>query len=140
MTRERAIDIIKCLAWHTRPDEEDVEQAIETLKQELCEDCISKSQALKEMEESAKHHANDSREEALLRRDRDIIRALPPVKPQEPRKGHWIYQTSDDYLGELNRYYECSECGRTVGDTVGDIYTEYPYCHCGAKMVKGGEK
>ena len=59
---------------------------------------------------------------------------------QEPKIGHWIYRTSDDYLGELNRYYECSECGRTVGDAVGDIYTEYPYCHCGAKMVKDGEK
>ena len=34
MTREEAIDIIKCLAWHTRPDEEDIEQAIKALKQE----------------------------------------------------------------------------------------------------------
>ena len=39
MTREEAIDIIKCLAWHTRPDEEDVEQAIKALEQEEpCED------------------------------------------------------------------------------------------------------
>lgn len=34
MTREEAIDIIKCLAWHTRPDEKDIEQAIKTLEQE----------------------------------------------------------------------------------------------------------
>ena len=34
MTREEAIDIIKCLAWHTRPNEEDIEQAIKALKQE----------------------------------------------------------------------------------------------------------
>jgi hypothetical protein len=34
MTREEAIDIIKCLAWHTRPNEEDIEQAIEALEQE----------------------------------------------------------------------------------------------------------
>ncbi len=34
MTREQAIDIIKCLAWHTRPNEEDIEQAIKTLEQE----------------------------------------------------------------------------------------------------------
>ena len=34
MTREKAIDIIRCLAWHTRPDEEDVEQAIKALEQE----------------------------------------------------------------------------------------------------------
>ena len=37
MTREEAIDIIKCLAWHTRPDEEDVEQAIKVLEQQPCE-------------------------------------------------------------------------------------------------------
>lgn len=34
MTKEKAIDIIKCLAWHRRPDEEDVEQAIKALEQE----------------------------------------------------------------------------------------------------------
>ena len=43
MLREEAIDIIKCLAWHTRPDEEDVEQAIKTLEQEPktghCKEC-----------------------------------------------------------------------------------------------------
>ena len=57
---------------------------------ELCEDCISREQALKELKESAEHHANDSREEVLLRGDRDIIRALPPVIPQEP-KSEWEY-------------------------------------------------
>lgn len=36
MTREEAIDIIKCLAWHTRSNEEDVEQAIKALQQEPC--------------------------------------------------------------------------------------------------------
>lgn len=38
MTREEAIDIIKCLAWHRRPPEEDVEMAIQALEQEPCED------------------------------------------------------------------------------------------------------
>lgn len=43
MTREEAIDIIKCLAWHTRPNEEDVEQAIEALEQEpfINKPCVS---------------------------------------------------------------------------------------------------
>ena len=54
-----------------------------------CGDCISREQALKELKESAEYHANDSREEALLRRDRDIIRALPSVTPQEPKTGHY---------------------------------------------------
>lgn len=34
MTREEAIDIVKCLAWHDlRPSEEDIEQAIEALSE-----------------------------------------------------------------------------------------------------------
>jgi hypothetical protein len=56
-------------------------ETLKMLQAEPCEDAVSRSQALEELEESAKHHANDSREEVLLRRDRDIIRALPPVKP-----------------------------------------------------------
>ena len=31
MTKEEAIDIIKCLAWHRRPPEEEVEMAIKAL-------------------------------------------------------------------------------------------------------------
>ncbi len=34
MTKEEAIDIFKCVAYHDRPNEEDIEQAIKTLKQE----------------------------------------------------------------------------------------------------------
>ena len=58
-----------------------------SLNEVEAEDCISREQALRELKESAEHHANDSREEVLLRRDRDIIRALPSVTSQEPR---WI--------------------------------------------------
>lgn len=39
MTKEEAIDIIKCLAWHTRPDEESIETAIKALEQQTCDDC-----------------------------------------------------------------------------------------------------
>ena len=34
MTNSEAIDIIKCWAWHTKPDEEDIEQAIKVLEQQ----------------------------------------------------------------------------------------------------------
>ena len=42
MTNSEAIDIIKCLAWHTRPNEEDIEQAIEALKQPFVTDFANK--------------------------------------------------------------------------------------------------
>ncbi|MBQ1569742.1 MAG: hypothetical protein IIZ78_01360 [Clostridiales bacterium] len=89
-----------------------------------CGDCISREQALKELKESAEYHANDSREEALLRRDRDIIRALPSVTPQEPKTGHWIPSHIPESILD-----ECSECGFSCG-----AFT-FNYCpNCGAKM------
>ena len=48
MTREEAIDIIKCLAWHTRPDEEEIEQAIKALEQEPCDEQSVYERAYKE--------------------------------------------------------------------------------------------
>lgn len=96
MTREEAISWLVSLTEHEGEDipiyDTDVEalnMAIKALEQEsttkndLGVDAISREQALRELKESAEHHANDSREEALLRRDRDIIRALPSVAPQE---------------------------------------------------------
>lgn len=65
---------------------EALEIATKILEQPISDDCVSRTQALKELKESAEHHANDSREEVLLRRDRDIIRALPPVTPTQ----RWI--------------------------------------------------
>lgn len=81
-------------------------------KKESCEDCISREQALKELKESAENHANDSREEVLLRRDRDIIRALPSVTPQQPK---WIPlserpltdEERKEYGAEIGFVYDC---------------------------------
>ena len=99
MTKEQAIDIIKCLAWHTRPNEEEIEQAIKALEQQPSEDCVSRTEAIKELKESAEHHANDTREEVLLRRDRDIIRALPPVTPTFPKGA-----TNGDIINENQKH------------------------------------
>lgn len=54
------------------------------------------------------------------------LHALPSVKPQEPKTGHWIYDRTRDWDGECK--YECSECG--MGSDV-----DYDYCmRCGARM------
>ncbi len=51
---------------------------------------------------------------------------------QEPKTGHWK---------EIGYHiYECSECGRV--ESINDfenVYIEYPYCHCGARMVESQE-
>ena len=126
------------------------ELAIKALEQEPCEDCVSRQQALKELKESAEHHANDSREESLLHRDRDIIRALPSVTPTkciatvkfskedmqelvdeklkdievERKKGKWVLHT---YMPHKNY---CSECEKDS-----PYNKRWGFCpNCGAEM------
>ena len=76
MTREEAIDIIKCLAWHTRPDEEDVEQAIKVLEQQPCDDYISRQEVINCVT------SNEFRYKIV-----EDIKALPSVTPKE-KTGH----------------------------------------------------
>lgn len=81
--------------------------------------------------ESAEHHANDSREKVLLRRDRDIIRALPSVTLIRP-KGRWIANAPQYDM--FNPQYICSECGNAHTRTT-------PYCEmCGTEMEEVEEE
>ena len=90
--------------------------ASKALEQQPSDDCVSRTQALKELKESAEHHANDSREEVLLRRDRDIIRALPPVTPTR-KVGKWdilgcdLYMCSKCYAKFTHKFNFCPTCG-----------------------------
>lgn len=80
MTREEAIDIIKCLAWHTRPNEEDIEQAIKALEQEPCENAISRQAVLNKI---LKFSVTDGRSVSVTGL-RTEINDMPSVTPQEP--------------------------------------------------------
>lgn len=72
---------------------------------------------------------------------RTRIKSLSPVTPKQ-KIGHWIYDEicSDWY----DTVYKCSCCERRISftrayeteDEEDDVYRNYPYCHCGAKMVK----
>lgn len=47
--------------------------------------------------------------------------------------GNWVE------LNPINanvRYYNCSICGRAIKLVYGEKLEQYPYCHCGAMMVK----
>ena len=92
-----------------------------TTKNDLGVDCISREQALRELKESAEHHANDSREEALLRRDRDIIRALPSVTPQEPQTFKWCTDCKEYDQDE----HCCHRWSKAIRDTVEEMKQEY---------------
>ena len=130
MTKEEAIDIIKCLAWHTRPNEEDIEQAIKALEQEHCDHAISCDIAVANVQELAKLHPNDANN---LNR---VIKCLETLPPVQPKIGHWILKEKGL---KITSYY-CSECGRYVRDDTGyDVSKDYPFCHCGAKMIEPQE-
>ena len=92
-----------------------------TTKNDLGVDCISREQSLRELKESAEHHANDSREEALLRRDRDIIRALPSVTPQEPQTFKWCTDCKEYDQDE----HCCHRWSKAIRDTVEEMKQEY---------------
>ena len=59
---------------------------------------------------------------------------------QEPRVGHWIYDY--EYSNWFDVTYKCSCCKRTIivpYEAKNEVYKDYPYCHCGAKMAESEE-
>ena len=128
MTREKAIELVEdaFLTYDTGQDWSKEHQArdmaIKALKQETCEDCISRKDTiewLKKVTVTEGIAFKTGFEQILY-----DIEQMPSVTPQ-PKTGHWIRQT-DDY----HDYYECEHCGIAVG--LDDIKNYCP--NCGAKM------
>jgi hypothetical protein len=81
-----------------------------------------------------------------------LIDSRPTVDAAPVVHGHWIIrcETHQDFFGEVDEefYLECSECHRKVWDASQDAIisgqyhkatSDFPYCHCGAKMDGGVE-
>jgi hypothetical protein len=101
--------------------------AIEVLKQEPSEDCISRQAVL------------DIVNNPLNIRLDEIIKKLPPVTPTE-KVGHWEYVQYDGNPNIGN--WHCSECRSIFIEGVikreKDSIPFYKYCpQCGAKMKEG---
>ena len=93
------------------------------LKQEPCEDAISRAYIEPIIEELENIYVNG--DEYILNLLADIKNA-PPVTPQ-PKIGQWI--DTDDYY----QRWKCSECGCHTRDV------EPPFCpNCGVKMKSEG--
>lgn len=102
-------------------------ETIKTLEQEPCKDCISREDAIKQ--------CGFGMTSLLIA---GCLRRLPSVTPQ-PKIGKWINKYAEDGCGERYSYWACSECGRGEGfnlANIEDVLSEYPYCHCGAKMIE----
>lgn len=63
------------------------------------------------------------------------IQALKQIN--EIPKGKWEFY-EEDSDNDCMAYYKCSECGRLIHTRESGLLKNYPYCHCGAKMQKGG--
>lgn len=61
----------------------------------------------------------------------EFVEDLPPITPQQ-KSGHWIIIDDCELF-----MAKCSECGEIVDSR---MMHKYPYCHCGAKMVKPQER
>ena len=65
----------------------------------------------------------------------DIAKIIKDGTPLEEKIGHWIYD--DEYSDCFDVTYKCSCCKREIiipYEARNEVYKEYPYCHCGAKM------
>ncbi len=57
---------------------------------------------------------------------------IPAADVRPERHGHWVRETGA--FDKRDNFYHCSECHRTINIICGDKLSNYPYCHCGAKM------
>lgn len=96
---------------------------IKALKQEPCEDAISRQYLIEKATNWEKHFHDSERYVSLT----DIQNA-PPVKPQ-PKIGHWIEHEIEDTC----RWLTCSVCGHEW------VNKKENFCpNCGAKMESEG--
>lgn len=123
MTREEAIKILMDGELNPCVDEdrEACDMAIKALKQEPCEDSISRQAVMNCFKKWQPYMAT-----RLFGFEKELS-SLPPVTPQ-PKIGHWQKISADKYSEHVAYYFRCSECGK-------DIIGEHNYCpNCGCRM------
>ena len=154
MTNDEAINLINKLflkadftdEYGDMEDTELYEEAVKTvtevLKQDSCEDCISRQEVDKLVDELARAISDErgcmtTRGRSTANIMQDIL-DLPSVTPQ-PKTGHWEY-VQYDYNPNIGNWH-CSECRNIVIECAdknkdGGIPT-YSYCpKCGVKMIE----
>ncbi len=108
------------------------EKAVEALKAQPCGDAVNREAVLALAKEEC--------ETAVIPYKRFVkgVNALPPVYPKE-KTGRWIKNKEQGVQAVGYLAYHCSECGREISSKYHgkvSLLEEYPYCHCGAKMVE----
>ena len=126
MTREEAIIILGNIpingdeCYSIAEYQEAKTMAIEALKQEPNEDCISREHALEP------YKILEDTDTLSVYTIRQNLAELPSVTPQEPKTGHW------KRIGKRGEYaYICSQCNHE------SIYNGNFCPNCGAEMKEG---
>lgn len=105
--------------------------SIEALKQQPCEDAISRQAAIKYLCTNMNWYDEDGEiadDEEKLNAITDLVNGVPPVTPQQ-KMGHWIYSKAVNTSEII--WSECSECK----DGERGCAKRMKYCpNCGAKM------
>ena len=131
MTREETINKVQGYLTDYLPieDYEELDEIIKALKQEPCEDAISKASVFEIMGNlmSIPYDFDRPITEKDVSESMDEIRALPPVTPVRP-KGHWI---------NIDKTHsKCDKCGAIF--EIVSANGEANYCpNCGCLMSKG---
>ena len=127
---------------------------ITSIKQESCEDCVSRKAIIKALNEMDRYIADGLilcesgnkfplNEVFIVDDVYEKIENLPSVTPQQ-KTGKWIKAyTEEKYISLRDKItvstYMCSECGRMINNIGTGPFASriegYPYCHCGAKMI-----
>lgn len=135
MTREKAIKILEEIideGWLISDFEkctaiDACEMAIKALKQEPCEDCISREKAL-ELAENSHHLAEIMEDLAWLYENN--LKALPSVQPKQESVIHSKWERG--YSFPDGEYWKCLHCNELI-----KVKIPMHYCNnCGAKMDK----
>ena len=134
MTREEAIFTIEHRDGimdygETEQLAEALEIALEALKAEPCEDCVSREVALEAMR-NLPHEYKTKEQRARtggIAACQVIIENLPPVIPK-PRTGHWIRNQHLHFMYD----WKCSECGHVEHERIDTC----PNCHADMREEK----
>lgn len=95
---------------------------------------ISRKDAIKELHDVYEYEyptASGDFDEYASHYVPNILKNIPAADVQLVKYGKWIRKEGYD---SRDNFYYCSECNRIINVICGDSLSNYPYCHCGARM------
>ncbi len=107
------------------------------LEQQPCDDAISRKLKIGD-EIYIRANVNEIRNDYIICENKGgyFGTVREEIYPSvQSKSGEWIV----DLQTATEDYYICSECGRRIHLLYPDTIDNYPYCHCGARMVKSQE-